>query len=110
MLKLEATIQLLNAQIEALDKAMALTAESLALQKKLQAAQAAEAGGLMAPVAKPAVPPPATGSSWPEILLAALFGGTVAAGLALFLSRRRGATVGTELQLESWMWTWAAVV
>jgi Tfp pilus assembly protein FimV len=99
MLKLEATIQLLNAQIEALDKAMALTAESLALQKKLQAAQAAEAGGLMAPVAKPAVPPPATGSSWPEILLAALFGGTVAAGLALFLSRRRGATVGAELPL-----------
>jgi pilus assembly protein FimV len=78
---------------------MALTAESLALQKKLQAAQAAEAGALPAPVAKPAVPPPATGSSWPEILLAALFGGTVAAGLALFLSRRRGATVGAELPL-----------
>lgn len=41
MLKVEATIQALNTQIEALDKALALTAEALALQQKLQAAQAA---------------------------------------------------------------------
>ncbi len=99
MLKLEATIQSLNMQIEALDKALALTTESLALQKKLQAAQATDAGALPAPVAKLAVPPPATGSNWLEILLAALVGGAVAAALALFLGRRRGVTVEAELPL-----------
>ena len=43
MLKMEATIQSLNTQIEALDKALVLTTEALALQQKLQAAQAAAA-------------------------------------------------------------------
>ncbi len=104
MLKLEATIQSLNTQIEALDKALALTMETMALQKKLQAAQAgqpapAEAGALPAPIAKPAAPPPETGSNWLDILLSALGGGAVAAGLALYLSRRRDQKVEAELPL-----------
>ncbi len=88
--KVEATIQSLNTQIEALDKALALTAESLALQQKLQAAQAA-GGALPAPVAKPAEPPPpaASGNNWLEALLSALAGGLIAGGLAHLLGRRR---------------------
>ena len=90
MLKVEATIQALNTQIEALDKALALTAEALALQQKLQAAQAA-AGALPAPVARPAVPPPAAAENvdWLEILLSAVAGGAIAGGLAHLLRRRR---------------------
>ncbi len=103
MLKLEATIQSLNTQIEALDKALALTMETMALQKKLQAAQAgqppSEAGALPAPVARPATPPPESGSNWLDILLSALGGGAVAAGLALYLSRRREQKVEAELPL-----------
>ena len=89
MLKMEATIQSLNTQIEALDKALALTTEALALQQKLQAAQAA-AGGVPAPIAKPPEPPAATGDSgWLEVLLSALAGGIVASAIVHFLGRRR---------------------
>ena len=42
MLKVEATIQALHTQIEALDKALALTAETLTLQQKLQAGMSAQ--------------------------------------------------------------------
>ena len=89
MLKMETTIQSLNTQIEALDKALVLTTEALALQQKLQAAQAA-AGGVPAPVAKPPEPPATTGDSgWLEVLLSALAGGIVASAIAHFLGRRR---------------------
>jgi pilus assembly protein FimV len=89
MLKMEMTIQLLNTQIEALDKALALTAETLTLQKKLQVAQAADSA-LPAPVAKPAEPPPPApdNSNWLEVLLSALAGGAIAGGIAHLLSRR----------------------
>lgn len=90
MARMEETIKLLNTQIEALDKALALTAETLALRQKLQAAEAAT-GTLPAPVAKPAEPPPpsSNNSNWLEILLSALAGGLVAGGFAHLLSRRR---------------------
>ena len=84
--KLEATIQSLNTQIEALDRALALTKETLDLQQKLQSAQ-------QAAIATAAPPPPQaparTGSDWPEILLSAILGGALAGGLAHFLGRRR---------------------
>jgi exonuclease VII small subunit len=101
MQKLEATIQSLNTQIEALDKALALTAESIALQQKLQAAQksVAEPGNVPAPVAAPAIPPPAAGSNWLEVITAAFVGGLLAAGLALLLGRRRNDAVALELPL-----------
>jgi len=100
MLKMEATIQLLHTQIEALDKALALTAETLTLQQKLQAAQAAS-GALPAPVAKPAEPPPPapSNSNWLEILLSALAGGAIAGGLAHLLGRRRDRRVDDERPL-----------
>ena len=90
MARMEETIKLLNTQIEALDKALALTAETLALRQKLQAAEAAT-GTLPAPVAKPLEPPPppTNDSNWLEILLSALAGGLVAGGFAHLLSRRR---------------------
>lgn len=89
MARMEETIKLLNTQIEALDKALALTAETLTLRQKLQAAESA-AGTLPAPVAKPAEPPPpSSNSSWLEILLSALAGGLIAGGLAHLLGRRR---------------------
>ena len=89
MVRMEETIKLLNTQIEALDKALELTAETLALRQKLQAAEAVT-GALPAPVAKPAAPPPPSGdSNWLEILLSALAGGLVAGGLAHLLGRRR---------------------
>ncbi len=89
MARMEATIQLLNTQIEALDKALALTTETLVLRQKLQAAEAAS-GALPGPVAKPAEPPPpSSDSNWLEILLSALAGGLIAGGLAHYLGRRR---------------------
>ena len=87
MLKVQTTIQSLNAQIEALDKALALTTEAMALQQRMQAAATA-GGSLPAPVAKPAEPPPAASGNWLEVLLSALAGGLVAVGLAHFLGRR----------------------
>ena len=100
MRKMEATIQSLNTQIEALDKALVLTTEALALQQKLQAAQAA-AGDVPAPIAKPPEPPPATtgDSGWLEVLLSALAGGIVASAIAHFLGRRREHRVDEEVPL-----------
>ena len=99
MLKMEATIQSLNTQIEALDKALALTTEALALQQKLQAAQAA--AGVPAPLPKPPEPPPTTtgDSGWLDVLLSALAGGIVAAAIVHFLGRRRENRMGEELPL-----------
>ena len=88
MLKVQTTIQSLNAQIEALDKALALTTEAMALQQRMQAAATA-GGSLPAPIAKPAEPPPAASGNWLEVLLSALAGGLIAVGLAHFLGRRR---------------------
>jgi Tfp pilus assembly protein FimV len=98
MLKVQATIQSLNAQIEALDKALALTAEAMALQQKMQAAETATAS-LPAPVAKPAAPPPPAGGTWQEFLLSALAGGLIAAGLAHFLGRRHDRRAEREVPL-----------
>lgn len=97
MLKMEATIQSLNTQIEALDKALALTTEALALQQKLQVAQAA--AGVPAPLPKPPEPPPTTtgDSGWLEVLLSALAGGIVASAIAHFLGRRREQRMEMEL-------------
>ncbi len=98
MLKVQETIHSLNAQIEALDKALALTAEAMALQQRMQAAETATAS-LPAPVAKPAAPPPAASSTWQDFLLSALAGGLIAAGLAHFLGRRHDRRAEREVPL-----------
>ena len=98
MLKVQATIQSLTTQIEALDKALALTSEALVLQQRMQAAEAAS-GSLPAPIAKPAELPPAASNNWLEVLLSALAGGLIALGLAHFLGRRRERRAEDEVPL-----------
>jgi pilus assembly protein FimV len=99
MRKVEATIQSLNTQIEALDKALALTTEALALQQRLQGAQAA-AASVPSPLPKPPEPPPADRDNiWLEVLLSALGGGLVAAAIAHILGRRRERRADDELPL-----------
>jgi Tfp pilus assembly protein FimV len=98
MRKLEDTIASLNTQIEALDKALALTSESMELRKKLEAAKAS-AGGAPAPIARPPEPAAASGSNWLEIIGSALAGGLIAAGFAHYLGRRRERRVEREMPL-----------
>jgi len=94
MLKLEATLSLLNQEVEKLDSALALSVEALDLQKKLQAVQAAQAAtesitikpAPPAPTPIPATPRP---DNWTELLISALIGGGIAAGIAQLLGRRR---------------------
>jgi hypothetical protein len=98
MLKVQATIESLNTQIEALDRALALTTEAIALQQRMQAAEAA-GGSLPAPIAKPAEPPPTASGNWLEVLLSALAGGLIAVGLAQILGRRQERRVEDQVPL-----------
>lgn len=94
MLKLEKTLSLLNQEVEKLDSALALSAEAADLQQKLQAIQAAQAAkesttikpAPAAPASIPATPRP---DNWTEMLISALIGGGIAAGIAQLLGRRR---------------------
>lgn len=102
MLKLETTLSLLNQEVEKLNTALALTTEALAAQQQLMNAQgqipAADTAALRA-----APPPPtaATSSSnWLELLLSALIGGGLAAGLANFISRRNNRVANDQLSLN----------
>lgn len=116
MLKLETTLSLLNQEMEKLDSALALSAEATDLQQKLQAAQATQAATepatiKLAPPA-PTAPVPATArtDNWTELLLSALIGGGIAAGIAQLLGRRReqsdenlplpGATYPQQIELK----------
>lgn len=102
MLKLETTLNLLNQEVEKLNNALALTTEALAAQQQLMTAQSQQipAGSVAALSAPPPAPPPAaTSSNWLELLLSALIGGGIAAGLAHFISRRNTRTFNDELDL-----------
>ncbi len=93
MLKLEATLSLLKQEVAKLDSALELTAEAFDLKQKLQAAQMLQP----APITNvPVAPPPALAptasrtDNWMELLISALIGGGIAAGLTqLFGGRRR---------------------
>lgn len=91
MLKLETTLSLLNQEMEKLDSALALSAEATELQQKLQAAQAATESTTikLAPPAPAPVPATAHPDNWTELLISALIGGGIAAGIAQLLGRRR---------------------
>ena len=91
MLKLETTLSLLNQEMEKLDSALALSAEATDLQQKLQAAQAATESTTikLAPPAPAPAPATAHPDNWTELLISALIGGGIAAGIAQLLSRRR---------------------
>lgn len=90
MLKLETTLNLLNQEVEKLNSALALTTEALAAQQKLMTAQSLQQPPSNAPALPPPPPAPPTsgGGNWLELLLSALLGGGMAAGIAHLVSRR----------------------
>lgn len=105
MLKLETTLNLLNQEVEKLNNALTLTTEALAVQNKLQNAQALQAEAASAPAAIKVIAPaplPAertSQSNWLELLLSALVGGGIAAGLAHLLARRATRNANAEMPL-----------
>ncbi len=93
MLKLETTLNQLNQEVEKLNSALALTTEALAIQQKLMTAQSLQnppgsAATVQAAAPAPATPLQSSSGNWLELLLSALIGGGIAAGLAHIFSRR----------------------
>ena len=93
LLKMETTLHLLNQEVDKLNTAVALSAESRAVREKLQDMQAQQATpGILPSVeaATPQAPPRSTASrdGWLELLIGLLLGGSVSAGVAHLVSRR----------------------
>ena len=106
MLKMETTLRTLNQQVDNLNAAIEVSAETFALRQKLQAAQAATPEppvGLNTPPIS-AQPPPAPPTpqenndwaNWLELGVSALIGGLIASGLAYLLSRPKYQTFGAQ--------------
>lgn len=94
LLRMETTLHLLNQEVDKLSSAVALGAESRAMQEKLQDLQSRQATPGILPVAQAATPqaPARTKSSadgWLELLFGLLLGGSVSAGVAHLVSRRQ---------------------
>ena len=101
ILKLETTLHLLNEEVSKLNQALALTAETVAAQQKLQTAMANQKGqgnAVSGPVPPPP-PPHESSGGWLELILSALGGGLIAAGAAHFAARRRERQMDEELPL-----------
>lgn len=98
MLKLETMLSLLNQEVEKLDSALILSAEAHDLQQKLQAAQAATESITNKPVPPPAFTAPRP-DNWTELLISALVGGGIAAGIVELLGRRRRGSSDVNLPL-----------
>lgn len=93
LLKMETTLHLLNQEVDKLNTAVSLSAESRAVREKLQDMQAQQATpGILPSVeaATPQAPPRSTASrdGWLELLIGLLLGGSVSAGVAHLVSRR----------------------
>ena len=93
MLKLETTLSTLNQEVDKLNSALALATEALATQQQLMTAQnlqnpSSSEGSVH--VVTPTQPPTMTSShnNWLELLISALVGGGIAAGIARLLSPR----------------------
>lgn len=101
MLRLETTLNSLNQEVEKLNAALALATEALAVQQKLMTAQSLQSPAAgSAPtqlVPPPPAPAPSSPNNWLELLLSALVGGGLAAGLAHFFSRRPSHRTDDEL-------------
>ena len=94
VLKMETTLHLLNQEVDQLNTALTLGAESRAMREKLQDMQAGQSTpGIMPTVqAAPPLAPARSASNrdgWLELLLGLLLGGTVSAGVAHLVSRRQ---------------------
>ncbi|PKO34271.1 MAG: hypothetical protein CVU34_09685 [Betaproteobacteria bacterium HGW-Betaproteobacteria-7] len=103
MLKLETTLHLLNQEVEKLNTALALTTEALVAQQRLMTAQSLQTPSSDTAALRAAPPPPAppatASGNWLELLLSALIGGGIAAGLAHFVTRRKTTRMSDELSL-----------
>jgi pilus assembly protein FimV len=94
MLKMETTLHLVNAQVDKLDKALALNAEARAMRQKLLALQTPPAApGFLPEVQAAPTPVPMRGDNsadgWIELVLGVLLGGSVSATVAHLVSRRQ---------------------
>lgn len=99
MLKMETTLHTLNAEVSKLNDALTLTTEALVTQNKLQLAQNIQPVSVQAQLpAAPARTPPSH-DNWLELLLSALAGGGISAGLAAFLGRRKAHNGNAEMPL-----------
>lgn len=92
ILKMETTLHLLNEEVDKLNSAVSLGAESRAVREKLQDMQSSQAALAVPVQAEPPPAPPRNSSiqnGWLELLLGLLLGGTVSAGVAHLVSRRQ---------------------
>ncbi len=102
MLKLETTLSSLNQEVDKLNTALALATEALAVQQKLMTAQSLQNPPTAATAVQAAVPTspaaaPTSRNNWLELLLSALVGGGIAAGMAHLFSRRPARSEADEL-------------
>jgi len=96
ILKMETTLHLLDQEVDKLNTAVSLAAESRAMRAKLQEMQQTTPGFLpsvgaaaqQAPVLTEAGPKPRH-DGWLELLLGVLLGGSVSAGVAHLVSRKQ---------------------
>jgi Tfp pilus assembly protein FimV len=101
MLRMETTLRTLNQQVDNLNAAIEVTAETIALRQQLEAAQASSKE---TPVTLTANPPPAPPTppenndlaNWLELIISALIGGLIASGLAYLLSRPKYQPFGKQ--------------
>jgi len=94
LLKMETTLHLLNQEVDNLNRALTLGAESRAMREKLQDMQTRQSTPSIMPSVQAASPqaPARSGSNrdgWLELLLGLLLGGSVSAGVAHLVSRRQ---------------------
>jgi Tfp pilus assembly protein FimV len=101
MLRMETTLRTLNLQVDNLNAAIEVTAETIALRQKLEAAQASSKETPVTLTATPLPAPPTPPenndlANWLELIISALIGGLIASGLAYLLSRPKYQPFGKQ--------------
>ena len=118
MLKMETTLRTLNQQVDNLNAAIEVTAETNALRQKLEAAQAqvqAQKPAIALPTPPPTPPTPPENNdlrNWLELGVSALIGGLIATGLAYLLSRPRYQAFGKprkKASANAWQKSWQKI-
>lgn len=90
LLKMESSLHLLNQEIDTLNTSLTLATEMQSAQHELQTAQTLQQPAIPTTITTPPGVPErhASSGNWLELLLGTLVGGSLAAGVAAFLSRR----------------------
>ena len=101
MLRMETTLRTLNEQVDNLNAAIEVTAETIALRQKLEAAQASSKETPVTLTATPLPAPPTPPenndlANWLELIVSALIGGLIASGLAYLLSQPKYQPFGKQ--------------